>query len=149
MSQVPDEGFLLNPTKRGKVQTKDIKPELFWPVFQTINKVAQMESMNPTWGPKLILKVFQDSRANVLITERQVKKYISLYFYDDRTEELYYMSTDLSTGHHICVERDRLVLEANRDHHKDHRGADTIYESLRKKFFQGLGTLSESFLKMR
>ena len=57
MSQVPDEVFLLNHTKRGKVQIKDIKPELFWPVFQTINKVAQMKYMNPTCGPKADIEI--------------------------------------------------------------------------------------------
>ena len=94
-----------------------------------------MKYTHPTWGQKKILNIFQDSGANVILTERQIKQYLSLYFYDDRTEELYYKSTDLSTGHRICIDRDRLVLEANRDHHKDHRGADTIYESLRKTFF--------------
>ena len=125
-SQVPNEGFLLNPQKRNKIVTKDIKPELFWPMYETIKRITQAKSMNPAWGPKKILKMFQDLGANMICTERQAKQYISLYFYDERTEDVYFKSADLSIGHRICIDRDRLVFEANKDHKKDHRGPDTV-----------------------
>ena len=116
MSQIPDEGFVLQAPKRAKVVTKDIKSDLFWPVFDIIKTVTQVKATNPAWGLKRILSMFQESGRNFTCTERQVKNYISLNFYDERTDEVYYKSTDLTTGHRICITRERLVAEVNKAH---------------------------------
>ena len=71
------------------------------------------ESTRPP-PPKQIISRFQESGRNFTCTERQVKNYISLYFYDERTDEVYYKSTDLTTGHRICITRERLVAEVRR-----------------------------------
>ena len=46
-SQIPDEGFVLQAPKRAKVVTKDIKSDLFWPVFDIIKTVTQAKATNP------------------------------------------------------------------------------------------------------
>ena len=123
MSQIPDEGFVLQAPKRAKVVTKDIKSDLFWPVFDIIKTVTQVKATNPAWGPKRIISRFQESGRNFTCTERQVKNYISLYFYDERTDEVYYKSTDLTTGHRICITRERLVAEVRRSLEVRHGGS--------------------------
>lgn len=70
-----------------------------------------------------------------MFTERMVKKYLSFYFYDRESDAMYLKSTDLLVGHNKCLQKAELIEQIQKDHARDHRAAETIYESLRKEYY--------------
>ena len=130
----------LNPktgSMRRKLQyKKDCSPEVFWTVYEDIKAFTKSKALNPTWGPKKLMKAV--SYHPNPCTERQGKHWIAQYYYNIETDEVYWCNYQHRHlyQHRVCLpNRDRTVLEVKKEHEKDHRGPDCVYETLRKLFF--------------
>ncbi|VDI64442.1 Hypothetical predicted protein [Mytilus galloprovincialis] len=69
------------------------------------------------------------------VTERMIKKYIQLYFFDQETKQVYRRSESLNVGHRRCVTKSELIQIIKKNHETDHRKNDTIYETIRHAVF--------------
>ncbi|CAC5384828.1 unnamed protein product [Mytilus coruscus] len=61
-----------------------------------------------------------------------VKKFLSLYFYDQESKCIYKKSQDLNSNHRKCLDKEQLIHMINKNHMKDHRKFEAIYDCLRK-----------------
>ncbi|VDI45601.1 Hypothetical predicted protein [Mytilus galloprovincialis] len=84
------------------------------------------------------------------VTEKMIKKYIQLYFFDKETKQFYRRSESLNVGHRRCVTKLELIQIIKTNHETDHRENDTIYETIRHAVFPvGRERVLKSYLKMK
>ena len=67
------------------------------------------------------------------LNEQRIKKIIERFFYEDGA--LYYKSNELNVAHRKCISREELISKIAEEHSIDHRGPETIYESLRCSYY--------------
>ena len=80
---IPDDGYVF-AAKRRKGISKDPNSDSFWIDMPFLIQIAKAKEENPNWGAKKILK-----ELHVAYSERSVKKFLSLYFYDAESKCLY------------------------------------------------------------
>ncbi|CAG2216504.1 unnamed protein product [Mytilus edulis] len=126
---IEDVGFRLDSKKRSKPLSKDINADVFWTQLPEIKRVTELKEENPKWGPRKISEMVKG------VTERMIKKYIQLYFFDKETKQVYRRSESLNVGHRRCVTKSELIKIIKKNHETDHRKNDTIYETIRHAVF--------------
>ena len=90
---IPDDGYVF-AAKRRKGISDEPNPDSFWIDMPFLLQTAKAKEENPNWGAKKILK-----ELHVAYSERSVKKFLSLYFYDAESKCLYRKSQDLNVNH--------------------------------------------------
>ncbi|GFN93908.1 Pol polyprotein [Plakobranchus ocellatus] len=132
----PENNLPVIPNKRKKVPaTKDASPESFWASFQDITAVTKVKASNPRWGPSKIERNLKSLRHSITISQRMIKKYTALYFYDQETNGVYFRSTCPTSKHRRCLTKAEVILKIRENHASDHRKSDAIYASLRSDFY--------------
>ena len=64
-----------------------------------------------------------------------MQQHLEKFFCDEKEERLFVKSTELSVRHRECVTKDQLVTLIFSDYDRDHRHAETIYETLRISYY--------------
>lgn len=129
---LPNEGILLGkPGKRQASKTKDRNAEAFWLDLADITAVCRLKANHSNWGPSKIL----DSLSPSKVTAQKAKKYLERFFYDLEEGQVFLRSSEKNVPHRRCVTKDQLTALIRSEHQKDHRSAETLYESLRVSFY--------------
>ena len=89
-----------------------------------------MKAKNPHWGKRRIHQHLQEVDG-VLVSESRVQQYCERFMYDEEEQCLFLKSTKLNVAHRRCVTKERLIELIIEEHARDHRQADSIYETLR------------------
>ena len=128
------EGIRVGTTSRGGSKTKDRNAESFWIYLEEIKVVCLCKAQNPKWGKRKISEHVLSSH-DLHVAERRVQQHLEKFFYDEKEEKLFVESTELSVCHRQCVTKDQLLTLIVSDHDRDHRHAETIYETLRISYY--------------
>ena len=115
----PDSIPYVFAAKRRKGISKDLNPDSFWIDMPFLIQIAKAKEENPNWGAKKNLDAL-----HVACSERSVKKFLSLYFYDAESKCLYRKSQDLNVDHRKYSSKESLIEVIKENHKKDHRKSE-------------------------
>ena len=128
---IADEGFeIREKRKRRKPLSKDTNAETFWADIDAIINITKLNALNPKWGAEKI------SKEQTIYSEKKVKRILELYFFGNDVEKVFRKSQCNEVPHRPCVTKEKLVKLVGDKHVLNHRKADTIYENLRRSYFQ-------------
>ncbi|CAG2208855.1 unnamed protein product [Mytilus edulis] len=102
----------------------------FGRICRTLYRLQKAKEEHQNWGAKKIV-----DELKVPFSDRMVKKFLSLYFYDQESKCIYKKSQDLNSNHGKCLDKEQLIHLINKTHMKDHRKYEAIYDCLRSTVF--------------
>ncbi len=130
------EGYRIGTVKRKfkKPLTKDRNAERFWAQQKDIVEVCQLKASKDTWGKR---KIYQHllQLGKSISSETKVGHYLEKFFFDHSENALFFKSCEANVQHRRCVTKDQLIDLLRQEHERDHRSAETCYESLRGEVY--------------
>ena len=139
---IPDDGYVFL-AKRKKGITKDPNPESFWADMPYIIQIVKLKEEHQKWGAKKILEELK-----IGFSERMVKKCLSLYFYDQASKSMYRKSQDFNSNHRKCIDKEQMIATIRKNHMKDHRKSDAIYDCIRGSVFPAVRDNIKTLFKL-
>ena len=124
----PTDAISVAKGTRGSSKTKDRNAESFWVSMEETKLACKAKAENPKWGKRRISQHL--ATMELTVSDPKVQQYVDKFLYDMESNQLYVKSTELNVSHRTCVTKDALVNLIIADHARDHRQAETIYESL-------------------
>jgi hypothetical protein len=97
----PDSISYVFAAKRRKGISKDPNPDSFWFGMPFLIQIAKAKEENSNWGAKNNL-----DELHVAYSERSVKKFLSLYFYNAESKCLYRTLQNLNVNHRKCSSKE-------------------------------------------